>query len=274
MAWTHDLGWLGMCFSLLSGAHIAAAAGATQDFGLRADLLRLSQRRIFFGHQSVGMNLLDGVRQIAGRYPEVALHVVETSDAGELAPGTFAHGFMPENGDPERKLESFERVLSSGIGVAADVAFIKFCYTDFSAATDVPALFARYQATLRALHARYPRTIFVHVTTPLTTVEGGAKSTLKRLLGRTPNGVLENAKREHFNELLRSAYLGKKPVFDLARLESSAPDGHREIFAWKGTQVPALLSSYTEDGGHLTPDARVRFARELIALLASLPQAQ
>src|SRR5438067_4259951 len=201
MMWPHDPGVAGLCASLLCAVAIPMRADRSQDAGLRSDLLRLSHRRIFFGHQSVGMNLLDGVRQIAGRYPEVALHVVETSDAGELAPGTFAHGFMPENGDPERKLESFERVLSSGIGAAADVAFIKFCYADFSAATDVPALFARYQATLRALHARYPRTIFVHITTPLTTVEGGAKSTLKRLLGRTPNGVLENAKREHFNEL-------------------------------------------------------------------------
>jgi len=38
------------------------------------------------------------------------------------------------------------------------------------------------------------------------------------------------------------------------------------------SKIPAVLAAYTDDGGHLAPDARVRFARELVALLASLPQ--
>jgi len=39
-----------------------------------------------------------------------------------------------------------------------------------------------------------------------------------------------------------------------------------------GSKIPAVLPAYTDDGGNLAPDARVRFARELVALLASLPQ--
>src|ERR1700730_1772553 len=238
----HHLGCFGLCLSFLSGVPFAGRAAQSEDAQLRAELLRLSQRRIFFGHQSVGMNLLQGVREIAARQPDVEIRVVEIPAGTDLEPGTFAHAFMPENGDPGRKLESFERALSSGIGAAAEVAFLKFCYVDFDSATDAASLFARYQATLSALRARYPRIVFVHVTAPLTTVEGGPKAALKRLLGRAPRGLPENARREEFNQLLRRAYGGKEPLFDLARLESSAVDGRRELHEWKGNHAPAVLS--------------------------------
>jgi len=270
--WAHDTGIAGLSLSLLCALAMALRADPSQDDGLRSDLLRLSQRRIFFGHQSVGMNLLDGVREIAGRYPDVPLRIVETRAGAELPAGTFAHAYMAANGNPDLKLESFNQALSSGIGSAADVALVKFCYVDFSATTDAAGLFARYQATLSALRNRHPRTVFVHVTAPLTTVQGGPKAALKRLLGRPPGGVAENAKREEFNELLRRSYQGKEPVFDLARLESTEPDGRRELHEWNGGKVPALLAAYSDDGGHLNEKARLRFARELIALLAALPQ--
>jgi len=272
MAWTHHPGCLELCLSLLCAVAFAGRAAPSRDGGLRAELLRLSQRRIFFGHQSVGMNLLEGVRDIAARYPDLRFRVIDASGDADLGPGTFAHAFMPENGNPALKLESFERALSSGAGSAADIALLKFCYVDFSSGTDAPGLFARYQAVLNELRNRHPRTVFVHVTAPLTTVGGGAKAALKRFLGRAPPGLLENAKREAFNQLMRDRYAGEQPLFDLARLESTGADGHRELYDWNGSKIPALLAAYTDDGGHLTPDARVRFARELIALLASLPE--
>jgi hypothetical protein len=268
----HALGCLGLCLSLVCALAFAVRADPAQDdTELRAQFLRLSQRRIFFGHQSVGINLLDGVRELVARYADVGLRLVEVGADTDLPAGTFAHAFMPQHGNPGLKLESFERALSSGVGSAADIAFVKLCYVDFSSGTDAPALFARYQSKLTALRARYPRTIFVLITAPLTTVEGGAKAALKRLLGRGPGGLLENARRDEFNDLLRRAYGGKEPVFDLAHLESTAADGQRELHDWKGRKVPALLSAYTDDGGHLNAEARLRFARELIALLASLP---
>jgi len=272
MVCPHHPGLAGLCLSLLCALAMAVRADPSQDAGLRSDLLRLSHRRIFFGHQSVGMNLLDGVREIAGRYPDVPFRVIEAPAGAELPEGSLAHAYMTENGKPGLKLENFDRALSSGIGSVVDVAFVKFCYIDFSSMTDVPRLFARYQATLSELRARYPRIVFVHVTAPLTTVQGGPKAALKRLLGRVPAGVAENAKREEFNELLRRTYQGKEPVFDLARLESTEPDGRRELHEWNGGKVPALLAANSDDGGHLNDKARLRFARELIALLAALPQ--
>jgi hypothetical protein len=257
----------GLCVLLLSAGASAVRAEPAREAAVQKPLSRLSQLRVFFGHQSVGMNLLDGVREVASRHPEIPLRVSEVS--GELPAGTFGHAFVAENGKPELKLEGFERALSSGIGAVADVALLKFCYADFSRDTDPAALFARYQATLRALRPRYPRLTFVHVTVPLTTVDTGAKSAVKRLLGRAPGGLLENARREEFNELLRGAFAGKEPLFDLALLESTAPTGAREQHGWKGRMIPALLPAYTEDGGHLASNARSRMAEELIAVLAS-----
>jgi hypothetical protein len=245
----------------------AVSADPKPDTRVHDQLRRLATQRIYFGHQSVGMNLLEGVRATAARYPDVPLRMIEVS--GDLPAGTFGHAFLPANGDPELKLKNFERALSSGIGSVADVAFLKFCYADFLVGTNPAELFARYQTTLRELHAKYPRVTFVHVTVPLTTVEVGTLSTFKRFFGRAPGGLRENMLREEFNDLLREAYVGREPLFDLARLESTSPDGEREWVEWNNRKIPVLLASYTEDGGHLNPRAQLRLGAELIAFLAS-----
>src|ERR1700737_1910521 len=95
----HHLGCFWLCLSFLSAVPFAGRAAQSEDAQLRAELLRLSQRRIFFGHQSVGMNLLQGVREIAARYPDLRFRVIDASGDADLGPGTFAHAFMPENGN-------------------------------------------------------------------------------------------------------------------------------------------------------------------------------
>jgi hypothetical protein len=233
---------------------------------LAADLERVSRHTIYFGHQSVGRNVIDGLRELAAS-EGVPLRIVETADLGSVAPGTFAHGAVPDNGNPVLKLRSFERVLGTG---AVDVALVKFCYVDIDASTDVRALFSEYEATFAALEKKYPRTTFVHVTLPLTTVQGGWKGAAKTLLGRTLNGAAENARRDEFNSLLRTAVAGR-PLFDLARAESTRPDGSAETFDWKGRRVPALVTAYSSDGGHLNGEGAARAAHQLLAVLASLP---
>jgi hypothetical protein len=197
------------------------------------------------------------------------LRVVETTDPSALVPATLAHSFMAENGDPERKLTSFERALDSGIGDVADVALLKFCYVDFGPSTDAASLFAKYQAMLVRQRVRHPRLAFVHVTVPLTTVQGGWRALVRRALGRVPAGLAENAKREEYSNLLRRAYAGKEPVFDLARLESTAPDGSVDSTSDGAREIPSLLAAYSEDGGHLNRDAQLRLASELLSVLAS-----
>jgi hypothetical protein len=245
-------------FSLATATH--AAEGA-----LRSELERIARERIYFGHQSVGANLLDGLRELAGS-EGIPLRIVEAQSASTVGPATFGHSFVAENGDPLKKLESFRAALDSG---AVDIALLKFCYVDINGDTDVKALFGHYRATIDALRTKNPRTTFIHVTLPLTEVQTGPKALAKRILGRAPSGTIENLRREEYNQLLRAAYAGREPVFDLARIESTAPDGSAVRMRWQGAVAPALAPAYTDDGGHLNAAGRLRAARELVHVLAA-----
>lgn len=242
---------------------VSSAAGAA-DPALRADLEHISRERIYFAHQSVGGNLLEGVAELSAE-AGVPVRILRADRAAEVPPATFGHTFVPENGAPLKKLESFRTELA---GATLDLALLKFCYVDIRADTDVKALFARYRQTIAELRRSHPHTVFVHVTLPLTTEQTGWKALAKKLLGRAPSGTVENVRREQYNRLLRDAYAGREPLFDLARIESTAPDGTPVRVRWQGLSAPALAPQYTDDGGHLNTDGRRRAARELVAVLA------
>lgn len=212
---------------------------------LRGDLQLLAGKRIYFGHQSVGANLLDGVQALAAENA-VALPVTEVPQASRIDRGGFSHVFVAENGEPLRKLASFAAAL--GEGAQVDVALLKFCYVDVKAHTDAEALFARYREAADTMRAKNPRTVFVHVTVPLTVAQIGLKAFAKRTLGRVP----DNVRREEYNELLRRTYAGREPIFDLARLQSVSPNETRG-----------------SDGGHLNAEGRRYLARHLIGVLAT-----
>jgi len=76
----------------------------------------LSGRRVFFGHQSVGANVLSGVRTVLADTPGVRLELVEASDPGALDRPVLAHAFIGRNGDPMGKIDHFRSLLENGIG--------------------------------------------------------------------------------------------------------------------------------------------------------------
>ncbi|MGE6759375.1 hypothetical protein ACQKGO_15240 [Corallococcus interemptor] len=249
----------------------AATAQVTPD-AAAAGLERLTHRRVFFGHQSVGGNILDGVRGLSPSAKAPA--IVEVKDASTaIARGTLAHAFVGQNEQPETKIAHFEQLLDGGVAKQVDVALMKFCYIDFTSSTDAKALFEKYRTTLAGLKSRHPGVTFVHVTAPLTTVQRGAKAWFNELRGRPVFGVGENVSREAFNALMRQTYGGKEPLFDLAALESSQADGARETYEVNGRAYPAMVPDYSDDGGHLNAAGQARVASALIAFLAALPEA-
>ncbi|HEY6912046.1 MAG TPA: hypothetical protein VI356_21895, partial [Myxococcales bacterium] len=131
---------------LRAGAAMLVLAAAfaqpsrASEVDVRAELQSLAGRGVFFGHQSVGMNLIDGLRELSAEQG-VPLKVVEEKGALEVPAGTFAHSYIPENGDPMRKLRSFAQALD-GAKTEPAVAMMKFCFVDFAAGTDARALFA------------------------------------------------------------------------------------------------------------------------------------
>jgi hypothetical protein len=226
----------------------------------------MSNRRILFGHQSVGMNILEGVQDLATERPGKGLSVVKYSAPDQMnVPGLF-HALVGENDDPASKISSFTKLVEGGLGDRIEIAFFKFCYVDIVRDTDVDRLFADYRQGMESLKKRYPRVKFVHVTVPLTTPTPAFKALVKRLMGKEEN----NVNRNRFNDLLRREYEGREPVFDLARVESTYPDGRRATFARGKITYSSMVPDYTDDGGHLNKKGRKIAARELLIFLASL----
>jgi hypothetical protein len=230
----------------------------------------LVSRRVFFGHQSVGKNLLEGLQELATQSAQ-PLRIVSWNGPDTLEQPGFAELPIGQNEQPESKLVHFERLMNEGVGAKADIAFFKFCYIDFTSNTDVDALWARYEKTLQSIAARHPKTRIVHLTVPLTVVQTGPKAWLKSLLGKPVYGVTENILRQRFNEKLRAAYASQGTLFDLAKSESSGTGGALARFEKDGAFIPYLMPAYTDDGEHLNATGRAKVARELWAFLEKLP---
>lgn len=228
--------------------------------------------RIFFAHQSVGNNIVGGIPDAysaAGVSPPAVVEVTGEPRSVSTLPtssdGSFTHTVVGMNGDPIGKLEEFDAWLRAGMAEQVDVAFIKLCYIDFTADTDVDAVFDSYRQTLTGLEGDYPDVKFVALTTPLTT-EPGLKTKTKGLLGGSNPSPGDNAARQQFNVLLRAEYGDR--LFDVAALESTAPDGSRIKGSVDGQEYFALYDGYALDEGHLDETTSAVVAARLLDFLA------
>lgn len=229
----------------------------------------LARRQIFFGHQSVGYNIMDGVADVLAANPRIALSVVESRDLDSSQAPAFRHAAVGRNAYPVEKMDDFLAVSTRGLGAAGGIGMVKLCFEDVGPTTNADSLFAEYRKRMEVLRARHPGLTIVHLTMPLTVVENWRGYLMKKLRG-APLEVESNAVRNRYNALLLQTYQGREPVFDLARLESTLPDGRR-TFARRGSDtVYVLAPRYTEDGGHLNADARRMVAEQLLITLAGL----
>lgn len=233
-------------------------------------LERLAGRVLLFGHQSVGANLLEGVREVAARDPRVGVHIQSLRDAGTVSGGALLETVIGDNGQPARKTDDFLIALGSPAGQQATIALHKYCYLDFGPDTDPAAVFDNYREQMAVVRTTRPGLLLVHVTAPLTTRETGLRALVKRLLGKTTQDDL-NARRAAYNALLRAAYVGREPVFDLAAYESTGPDGVRAGVLRGGQTIPALAPAWSDDGGHLNAAGRQMLAEQFLVFLAQLP---
>lgn len=232
-----------------------------------AEWQTLAKKRVVFGHQSVGQNILDGVQSLAAQ-AGVNLPIVKS-----LTPVTSSgiiHFFVGQNEDPSSKLKDFASTLESGAAQGADIALVKLCYIDFNGGTNAKQLAEQYSATLDHLSQQFPNTTFVAITAPLTIAQTGPKAWIKRLLGRTPSGFADNARRQEFNNLLRARYNQQGRLFDLAKIEAEGAGAYE----YQGRPIEVLNSALTYDDGHLNAQGELIVASRLIKYLAALPQRQ
>lgn len=231
---------------------------------------KLSKKKIFFGHQSVGKNIIDGIKDLMKEHPGIKLNIVETNTINAESGGIFAHGYIGKNEKPKVKIDDFINIVENSIGKNADIALMKLCYVDITANSDVQKIFDDYRYSITMLQKKFPNLYIVHVTSPLTLVQSGYRAWIKKLIGRTLGGVPENIARNKFNKLIRDQYLGKAPVFDLAEVESTRPDGSHTVFEVEGVTYYAMTPEYTPDRGHLNEVGRQKAACELLMQLANL----
>ena len=234
---------------------------------------KLAESRIFFGHKSVGYNIIEGIKDLQNEFDYVKLNIVETDAASESERPIFAHAQVGKNTEPISKIEGFRSVMDAGAGDNIDIAFFKFCYVDVTRDSDPQEIFRNYSTVMEDLKARYPKTKFLHVTVPLKSVPKGTKKTLKesvKLLIGKPGILDDNLKRQHYNQLLKATYARSGAVFDLAELEAVGPDGLK-CYGTKGSQRVSLMAQqYTDDGGHLNATGRKRIAEQLLVKLAEI----
>lgn len=242
------------------------ATGSPLDSVTAADWEWLAGQRIFFGHQSVGQNIVDGIRDVLADHPEIALKLVGTREPELVVGPAFIHALVGRNEDVSSKTREFNAVVT-GMREPVTIAFYKYCSVDVGFDTNPDSLFKLYRE--RTDSARAPGLTIVHVTMPLTTTEGGLRGLAKRVLHRRTQVEL-NAIRNRYNQLLRDHYSGREPLFDLAALESTKPDGTRSFSLAGGDTVYSLARELTSDGGHLNPVGRQRVAEALLAFLARL----
>jgi hypothetical protein len=196
----------------------------------------LKQRKVFFGHQSVGQNLVDGARMIGFPFARV------TSGA-ELAATPWGEAKIDKNRAPLEKISSFHTFLTDkGMG-AVDVAGFKFCWIDFNANSNVDDLLAKYDAEVKLAKEKFPALRILHITPPLTT-----------------NEPKLNAIRWQFGRALVARYKNDGLVLDLAEVVSTTADGG--VCERGGS--PRMCTAWALDRGHLNAVGSQRAARAFV----------
>ena len=216
---------------------VGVEAIAAFDQLTAADRARLASLRVFWGHQSVGRELMGGAGRLGYAFQTV-------SSAADYPRVTRGEALVADNRDPARKVRSFRTlVLDQGIGGAVQVAAFKFCWIDFNTDTDLDAIERQYADAVTEARRRFPGLRILHVTPPLTSDE-----------------PRENRIRMAFGQRLRQRYAQTDVVFDLAEVQSTRDDGGRCV----RDNSAVLCDAYRSDEGHFNDGGADRAAKAFL----------
>ncbi len=224
----------------------------------KAEIEAAAKQRVLFGHQSVGANILEGVRKLADENNVKLTLRQSRSDQGQ-APAIFNFG-VGQNGDPLGKINDFARTAPSFTNI--DIAMMKICFVDLNRNSDAVAVAKAYADAIKDLQRAHPSTRFVAMTSPLTSLQGGAKAWVKSLIRGGSPDLADNAKRNEFNAYMRKEF-DKDHLFDLAALEAE------KAALDDGKEIEVMRPSLTSDGGHLNDKGERLVGAAFIKLLAA-----
>lgn len=242
---------------------MAAAAGSRPTSG---ELEAAARSRFFFGHKSVGANILGGIPTVYAAAGMAAPTIVETREPQQA--GSFiAHAQVGRNRDPHGKLKDFAELVDGPLGENLEVALVKFCYADVVADTDVGALFDQYRSTLDGLAERHRGLTLLYATVPLTT-DRSWKANVKALLGSDDRrGPADNLARHRYNTLVRERYGDTGRLFDVAAVEATL-DRQPMTRTVAGQPYHVLNRELSSDAGHLNAAGSAAAAAELLRVIA------
>ena len=233
---------------------------------VKSDLEVLAKSRVYFGHQSVGQNLLDGLKSLSATH-DVPLRIAEAPVTDE-APG-IVHAIVGRNREPQTKCDAFARFLTEQAAAHWDAAILKFCYADMGEGGEQnpERVLDAYKAAVRSVRTARPDVLIVHATMPLQSEGLGKRDVISKFFGFGTSNDAHNVGRNKYNDLLRAEYKGE-PLIDLAWAESTRPDGTRTGFHRDGEFIYAMAREFTYDEGHLTDAGKEWVAREFVRSLA------
>lgn len=226
---------------------------------IRRNSAELNRLRILFGHQSVGFNILHGLESMEGIFEEITWSFPDLSgnSRDRVEHGEFAHFVCGANGNPRGKIDHFAQMVRQ-YGDSLDFAFLKLCYADFKpplTMADVEEIFRYYQSTMQQLQEEFPHLKILHFTSPLTI------NPKRFRLFEFPSEA--NILRNHYSRLIRENFPPDR-IVDIARIESTRPDGSRELFEKDGVQYEKLYRAYGSDGKHLNHTGSILVGQELL----------
>lgn len=227
----------------------------------------VARRRVYFGHQSVGRDIIAGLEALNGQHG-LGMRFVQTRTPSVVSGPVFIDFLAGENARPATKNRAFLQQLDARQSPDGAIAMLKYCYVDIGAHTDAARIFDEYCRTVDSVRSGHPDVVIVHVTVPITSVESVAKARMKELLGR-PSLRSANLRRQEYNTLLRRTFAGKEPVFDLAAVEASGPTEVGRVVA-AGNRLEALDDAFTHDGGHLNTFGSRAAAAAMLDVLGAL----
>ena len=228
----------------------------------------LNKKKIYFGHQSVGFNIIDGIELVMKEHPVIHLNIIEGRKFNGPE-GAFVHSRVGKNRDPESKIIDFTNVIDKELGQTPDAAALKFCYVDAYDKINVNDVFLKYKDAIEKLKKDNTGLTIIHFTMPLHTQKITWKTKVKMLAGRDAWEFTDNIKRNEFNKLLLAEYKGKEPVFDIARFEATGKDGTSTVFKYHGKEYFSVDPAYSSDGGHLNMLGRRTIAEHLLVFLVN-----
>lgn len=225
---------------------------------------KINNVSLFFGHKSVGSNLVEGLMIVKEKYAQFNLPVYDLGEEYNGGPGLYQK-MIGENRDTDSKMNDFF-AHETNFSTEGSIVGMKFCYIDITRNTDVNALFAEYRNRITAFQRQNPDKRVVHFTAPLTSDATDIKSTIKRWLGKRVRGHADNLQKRRYNELLLKEY-DDDAVFDIARFQSTLSGKVRVSGQIDGNVYYAMSPAYTSDGGHLNDYGKEYIATEFVKFL-------